>query len=55
LGGGPPPPGAGPHAPATQVAATDEERTGTRVAHVANAVPGKPDGEVDTRGGYTGS
>jgi hypothetical protein len=53
--GGPPPQGDVPDAPATQIAATDEERKGTRVAHVANAVPGQPDGEVDTRGGYTGS
>lgn len=54
--GGPPPQGDVPDAPATQIAATDEEgRTGTRVSHVANAVPGQPDGEVDTRGGYTGS
>lgn len=53
--GGPPPQGDVPDAPATQIAATDEDRKGTRVAHVANAVPGKPDGEVDTRGGYTGS
>ncbi|HLX51471.1 MAG TPA: hypothetical protein VKS82_24350 [Streptosporangiaceae bacterium] len=54
--GGPQPQGDVPDAPATQIAATDDEgRTGTRVSHVANAVPGKPDGEVDTRGGYTGS
>jgi hypothetical protein len=53
--GGPPPQGDVPDAPATQIAATDESRKGTSVSHVANAVPGKPDGEVDTRGGYTGS
>jgi hypothetical protein len=53
--GGPPPQGDVPDAPATQIAATDEEREGTSVAFVANAVPGKPDGEVDTRGGYTGT
>lgn len=53
--GGPPPQGDVPDAPAAQIAATDEEREGTSVAFVANAVPGKPDGEVDTRGGYTGS
>lgn len=53
--GGPPPQGDVPDAPATQIAATDDGRKGTQVAYVANAVPGKPDGEVDTRGGYTGS
>lgn len=48
--GGPPPQGDVPDAPATQIAAVDnEEGQGPRVRHVANAVPGKPDGEVDTR------
>jgi hypothetical protein len=48
--GGPPPQGDVPDAPATQVAAADnEEGQVTRVRRVANAVPGKPDGEVDTR------
>lgn len=49
--GGPPPQGDVPDAPGTQIAATrDEEESGvTRVRRVANAVPGKPDGEVDTR------
>jgi hypothetical protein len=48
--GGPPPQGDVPDAPATQVAAAEnEEDVVTRVTRVANAVPGKPDGEVDTR------
>ena len=48
--GGPPPQGDVPDAPATQIAAADtEEGEVTRVTRVANAVPGKPDGEVDTR------
>jgi hypothetical protein len=48
--GGPGPQGDVPDAPATQIAAADnEEGQGPRVRHVANAVPGKPDGEVDTR------
>ena len=50
--GGPPPQGDVPDAPATQIAAADrdnEEGQRPRVRHVANAVPGKPDGEVDTR------
>jgi hypothetical protein len=48
--GGPPPQGDVPDAPATQIAAADnEEGRVTRVSRVANAVPGKPDGEVDTR------
>jgi hypothetical protein len=48
--GGPPPQGDVPDAPATQVAAAEnEEGQVTRVTRVANAVPGKPDGEVDTR------
>ena len=48
--GGPSPQGDVPDAPATQIAAADNEKDqGPRVRHVANAVPGKPDGEVDTR------
>jgi hypothetical protein len=48
--GGPPPQGDVPDAPGTQIAAVDnEEGQVTRVTRVANAVPGKPDGEVDTR------
>jgi hypothetical protein len=48
--GGPPPQGDVPDAPAIQVAAADDkEGQVTRVTRVANAVPGKPDGEVDTR------
>lgn len=48
--GGPPPQGDVPDAPGTQIAAADDPESGTpRVRHVANAVPGKPDGEVDTR------
>jgi hypothetical protein len=48
--GGPPPQGDVPDAPATQIAAADNHQgQGPRVRHVANAVPGKPDGEVDTR------
>ena len=57
--GGPPPQGDVPDAPGTQIAAADpadpdQDRgtgpgRGQRVRHVANAVPGKPDGEVDTR------
>ncbi len=48
--GGPPPQGDVPDAPATQIAATgNEEGQDPRVTRVANAVPGKPDGEVDTR------
>ena len=55
--GGPPPQGDVPDAPGTQIAATDSPdpaatdpaNAGQRVRHVANAVPGKPDGEVDTR------
>ncbi len=55
---GPGPQGDVPDAPAVQVAATEHpgqaERTGDEdgpgpVRHVSNAVPGKPDGEVDTR------
>lgn len=48
--GGPPPQGDVPDAPGTQIAAADPAEDGTpRVRYVANAVPGKPDGEVDTR------
>jgi hypothetical protein len=53
--GGPPPQGDVPDAPATQIAAADKheggdkDEQGHKVRHVANAVPGKPDGEVDTR------
>lgn len=48
--GGPPPQGDVPDAPGTQIAGADnEEGQVTRVTRVANAVPGKPDGEVDTR------
>jgi hypothetical protein len=38
-----------PDAPATQIAAAENEDQGGRIGYVANAVPGKPDGEVDTR------
>lgn len=51
--GGPPPQGDAPDAPGVQIAAVDgadgEDAREGRVRHVANAVPGKPDGEVDTR------
>ncbi len=48
--GGPPPQGDVPDAPGTQIAAADDDAEGEpRVRYVANAVPGKPDGEVDTR------
>jgi hypothetical protein len=48
--GGLPPQGDVPDAPATQIAGADnEEDEVTRVSRVANAVPGQPDGEVDTR------
>ena len=48
--GGPPPQGDVPDAPGTQIAAADPADDGApQVRHVANAVPGKPDGEVDTR------
>jgi hypothetical protein len=48
--GGPPPQGDVPDAPGTQIAAAEPAEDGTpRARHVANAVPGKPDGEVDTR------
>jgi|HubBroStandDraft_4_1064222.scaffolds.fasta_scaffold321440_2 hypothetical protein len=36
-------------APGTQIAAADQDEQGHKARHVANAVPGKPDGEVDTR------
>jgi|SRR5579875_2022843 len=47
--GGPPPQGDVPDAPGTQIATAEEDEDGPKVRHVANAVPGKPDGEVDTR------
>lgn len=48
--GGPPPQGDVPDAPGAQIAAAEPAEDGTpRVRRVANAVPGKPDGEVDTR------
>ncbi|HEY1918773.1 MAG TPA: hypothetical protein VGH27_24640 [Streptosporangiaceae bacterium] len=48
--GGAVPQGDVPDAPATQVAATfDDPDKEPRARYVANAVPGKPDGEVDTR------
>ena len=48
--GEPQPQGDVPDAPATQVATADhEEDQSFRVRNVAHAVPGKPDGEVDTR------
>jgi hypothetical protein len=47
--GGPPPQGDVPDAPGIQIAAADHDEEGTRVRYVANAVPGQPDGEVDTR------
>jgi hypothetical protein len=47
--GGPPPQGDVPDAPGTQIAAADEGERGRKARYVANAVPGKPDGEVDTR------
>jgi hypothetical protein len=48
--GGPPPQGDVPDAPGTQIAGVDSENGQViRVSRVANAVPGKPDGEVDTR------
>jgi hypothetical protein len=51
---GPAPQGDVPDAPAVQVAAAEDpggegDRPGP-VRQVGNAVPGKPDGEVDTRG-----
>ncbi|HEX4063553.1 MAG TPA: hypothetical protein VHY58_21270 [Streptosporangiaceae bacterium] len=47
--GGPSPQGDTPDAPGTQIAAADEGEQGPKARYVANAVPGKPDGEVDTR------
>ena len=48
--GGAPPQGDVPDAPATQIAAAGhQEGQRPRARRVANAVPGKPDGEVDTR------
>jgi hypothetical protein len=50
---GPAPQGDVPDAPATQVAAAEDPADGDErpgpVRLVSNAVPGKPDGEVDTR------
>jgi hypothetical protein len=46
--GGPPPQGDVPDAPGIQIAATEDGQD-SPVRYVANAVPGKPDGEVDTR------
>ena len=51
---GPAPQGDVPDAPAVQVAATenpgdDDQDRPSPVTIVSNAVPGKPDGEVDTR------
>ena len=51
--GGPPPQGDVPDAPGVQVAATfdedDRNGDGPKARYIANAVPGQPDGEVDTR------
>jgi hypothetical protein len=47
--GGPAPQGDVPDAPGTQVATAEEGESGPKARYVANAVPGKPDGEVDTR------
>lgn len=47
--GGPPPQGDVPDAPGTQVASAEQDEHGPKARYVANAVPGKPDGEVDTR------
>jgi len=50
LMGGPHPQGAVPDAPGAQVAAVDTaDGRVTRIRSVSNAVPGQPDGEVDTR------
>ncbi|HTT51060.1 MAG TPA: hypothetical protein VMH35_06660 [Streptosporangiaceae bacterium] len=50
LMGGPAPQGPVPGAPGVQVAAADtEDGRVTRIRAVSNAVPGHPDGEVDTR------
>jgi hypothetical protein len=50
LMGGPAPQGPVPDAPGVQVAAVDSaDGRASRIRSVSNAVPGKPDGEVDTR------
>jgi hypothetical protein len=50
LMGGPAPQGPVPDAPGVQVAAAESaDGRVTRIRAVSNAVPGKPDGEVDTR------
>jgi hypothetical protein len=50
LMGGPGPQGPVPDAPGVQVAAADStDGRVTRIRAVSNAVPGQPDGEVDTR------
>ena len=50
LMGGPAPQGPVADAPGVQVAGADNaDGRVTRVRRVSNAVPGKPDGEVDTR------
>jgi len=50
LMGGPAPQGPVPDVPGVQAAAADSaDGRVTRVRQVSNAVPGKPDGEVDTR------
>ena len=50
LMGGPAPQGPVPDAPGVQVTSADgADGRVTRVRRVSNAVPGKPDGEVDTR------
>jgi hypothetical protein len=50
LMGGPAPQGPVPDAPGVQAAMADSaDGRVTRVSRVSNAVPGKPDGEVDTR------
>ena len=50
LMGGPRPQGPVPDAPGAQVAAVDTaDGRVTRIRSVSNAVPGQPDGEVDTR------
>ncbi|MGP8000755.1 MAG: hypothetical protein ACLPKI_26055 [Streptosporangiaceae bacterium] len=50
LMGGPEPQGPVPDAPGVQVAAVRTSEGGAdRIRYVSNAVPGQPDGEVDTR------
>jgi hypothetical protein len=50
LMGGPRPQGPVPDAPGVQAAAADStDGRVSRIRSVSNAVPGKPDGEVDTR------